>query len=273
MIPHDYHIHSNFSCDCDFSMQHMCNGAIENGVREIGFTDHYDLHRNEECRNYLKLEPWIVELERVRAQFDGRLIIRASIELGEPHIFRKEVQAMLARYDFDYTLGSLHWVGDETIFDPQYFLSRSPKEAFTLFFEELERMTRLGGFDILSHFDVIARTAHHVYGSYDPRHHEECIRPVLKNCIEHGIALDINTKGLRTKMGLLTPNEDILRWYVEMGGERVTLGSDAHDPHNVGTGCDDALRAAQAAGLKYLTYFEKRQAKLVRIELPVNSNQ
>ena len=272
MIPHDYHIHSNFSCDCDFSMQQMCNGAIENGVREIGFTDHYDLHHNEECRNYLKIDSWIVELERVRAEFDGRLIIRASVELGEPHIFQKEGQAMLARYPFDYTLGSLHWVGEETIFDSDYFKKRQPKEAFTLFFEELERMTRFGGFDILSHFDVIARTAYQVYGSYDPRDHEECIRPVLRNCIERGIALDINTKGLRTKMGMLTPNENILRWYVEMGGERVTLGSDSHQPKYVGAGCEAALRTAQAAGLKYLTYFEERKAKLVPIELPVISH-
>ena len=141
-----------------------------------------------------------------------------------------------------------------------------------MFFEELERMTRLGGFDILSHFDVIARTAHQVYGSYDPRDYEECIRPVLKNCVERGIALDINTKGLRTKMGQLTPNENTLRWYVEMGGERVTLGSDSHQPKYVGAGCEDALGAAQAAGLKYLTYFEERKAKLVPIELPVISH-
>ncbi len=263
MIPHDYHIHSNFSCDCEFSMEEMCNGAIEHRVKEVGFTDHYDLHHNEECRGYLKIEPWIVELERMRAKFEGRLIIRASIELGEPHIFKKEAQAMLSRYSFDYTLGSLHWVGDETIFDPNYFKKRQPKEAFTLFFEELERMTRVGGFDVLSHFDVVVRTAHQVYGSYDPRDYESCIRPVLKNCVEQGIALDINTKGLRTKINMLTPNEDILRWYVEMGGERVTLGSDSHQPEYVGAGCDVALRTAQAAGLKYLTYFEKRQAKLV----------
>jgi histidinol-phosphatase (PHP family) len=244
-------------------MEEMCNGAIENGVKEVGFTDHYDLHPNEECRDYFKIEPWIAELERMRAKFEGRLIIRASIELGEPHIFKKEAQAMLARYPFDYTLGSLHWVGDETIFDPDYFKKRQPKESFTLFFEELERMTRVGGFDILSHFDVVVRTAVQIYGSYDPRDYEECIRPVLKNCVERGIALDINTKGLRTKINMLTPNEDILRWYAEMGGERVTLGSDSHQPKHVGAGCETALRAAQAAGLKHLTYFEKRQAKLV----------
>jgi len=185
------------------------------------------------------------------------------MELGEPHIFKKEARAMQASYEFDYTLGSLHWVGDESVFNPAYFKKRQPKEAFALFFEELERMTSVGGFDILSHFDVVVRTAHQIYGSYDPRDYEDYIRPVLKNCVEHGIALDINTKGLRTKINMLTPNEDILRWYVEMGGERVTLGSDSHEPKFVGAGCDVALRAAQAAGLKHLTYFEKRQAKLV----------
>jgi histidinol-phosphatase (PHP family) len=246
-------------------MEEMCNGALGNGVKEIGFTDHYDLHPNEECRGYFRIEPWIVELEKTRARFDGQLIIRASIELGEPHIFKKEAQAMSARYPFDYTLGSLHWVGDESIFDPAYFKKRQPQEAFTLFFEELERMTRVGGFDILSHFDVVVRTGFAVYGHYDPRDYEECIRPVLKNCIERGIALDINTKGLRTSVNKLTPNVDILRWYAEMGGERVTLGSDSHQPKYVGAGCDAALRAVQAAGLKYLTYFEKQQATLLPI--------
>lgn len=247
-------------------MEEMCNGAVENEVKEIGFTDHYDLHPNEQFRDYLKIEDWIVELEKMRARFEGRLTIRAGIELGEPHIFREEAQAITSRYNFDYTLGSLHWVGAEQVFDPQYFMTRSPKEAFTLYFQELERLSRIGEFNILSHLDVVARTGSSIYGSYNPKDYQDSIRPVLKNCIERGIALDINTKGLRTQLSMLTPNEDILRWYVEMGGERITLGSDAHQPKYVGAGCDYAIRIAQAVGLKYLTFFEKRQAKLVPIQ-------
>ncbi len=265
MIPHDYHMHSNFSCDCKFPMAEMCRSAIENGIPEIGFTEHYDLHPGEPYRDWFKLEPWTAELERCRAEFAGRLIIRAGIELGETHIYRAEAQAMLARYPFDYALGSLHWVGPETIFNPSYFRSRTADEAFRLFFEELEWMTRVGGFDILSHFDVPVRTAFDVYGEYDPRRHEDYIRPVLKNCIERGIALDLNTKGLRSKCAVLTPGLDILRWYVEMGGERVTLGSDAHQPKFVGADCEVAMDTARAAGLKYVMQFEKRQARFVII--------
>lgn len=260
----DYHLHSNFSCDCHATMAEMCRGAIDNGLTEIGFTEHYDLVPAESCRDWFRLDSWATELERCRAEFDGRLTLRAGIELGEPHRYQAEAQAMLARYPFDYALGSLHWVGDETIFDPNYF-RRTPDEAYRLFYAELERMTRAGGFDVLSHFDVPARTSFNVYGSYDPRPFEPYIRPVLRNCIERGIALDLNTKGLRSKCHVLTPGPDILRWYVEMGGDRATLGSDAHQPKFVGADFTKALDVAKAAGLTYLTYFEKRRVRMAAI--------
>jgi histidinol-phosphatase (PHP family) len=265
MIPHDYHMHSNFSCDCQATMQQMCDAAIDFKVPEIGFTEHYDLHPGESCRDWFKLEPWSAEIEKVREEYKGRLIVRAGIELGEPHIYQTECQTLLSRYPFDYALGSLHWVGAETIFDKNYF-RRPAKEAFRLFFEELERMTRVGGFDILSHFDVPVRVGFSVYGYYDPKEHEDSIRPALKNVIENGIALDLNTKGLDIPANVLTPGLDILRWYAEMGGERITFGSDAHRPLRVGDDIDVAMAIAKEAGLKYVTMFEKRVARLEKLQ-------
>ena len=257
-------MHSNFSADCRATMAEMCRAAIAQGLPEIGFTEHYDLHPGEPQRDWFRLEPWAAELERCRAEFAGQLTVRAGIEIGEPHLFQAQAQAMLARYPFDYALGSLHWIGDTIVFDPEYF-RRPADEAFRLFFGELERMTRLGGFDILSHFDVAVRVGYEIYGEYDPCRYEDAIRPVLRNCIEHAIALDLNTAALRRKAKVLTPGVDILRWYAEVGGERVTLGSDAHRPEQVGLHLDAALDAARAAGLKYVTQFEKRQARLIPI--------
>ncbi|MCB0086693.1 MAG: hypothetical protein KDE54_02175, partial [Caldilineaceae bacterium] len=91
------------------------------------------------------------------------------------------------------------------------------------------------------------------------------IRAALRNCIEHGIALDLNTSALRSHVKLLTPGPDILRWYVEMGGERVTLGSDAHQPRNIGGKLEQALTIARQAGLKYVTHFRQREARLASI--------
>ena len=262
MIPLDYHIHSNFSADSRASMEEMCRSAVALGVREIGFADHYDLHPDEQPRDWLRLEPWSMELERCRSAFEGRLTIRAGIEVGEPHLFQAETRAMLDRAPFDYAIGSLHHVGRSAVYDEMFF--RQPAaEAFRLYFEELERMTGAGGFDILGHLDVPVRTAFDVYGCYDPRLYEDLIRPVLSNCIDRGIALDINTSALRRKAGVLLPGTEILRWYAQMGGERVTLGSDAHKPDQIASHFSVALEAIRAAGLRYLVRFERRRQRLI----------
>ena len=264
-IPHDYHMHSHFSCDSQAPMAKMCQAAVERGIGEIGFTEHYDLHPLESpCCDWFRLEPWAAELAQARAEFDGRLVIRAGIELGEPHLFAAECRAMLDRYPFDYCLGSLHWVGDQSIFDKTWYEHQPASITFPAFFDELERMTALGGFDILSHFDVPARLATAIYGGYDPNAYEDHIRPVLRNCVANGLALDLNTAILRRRGShTMTPGLDILRWYVELGGERVTLGSDAHQPSQVGSHLETAMDIARAAGLKYLTQFQGRQARLL----------
>ena len=267
MIPHDYHVHSNFSCDCKHSMAEMCAAAVARGIAELGFTEHYDLFPGEqdECRDSFRLEPWAAALERVQADFAGTLTVRAGVEIGEPHLYHAETTALLARYPFDYVLGSLHWVGKDSVFSTAYFEARTHDEAYRLFYEELERLTAVGDFDILSHFDVPVRTSFAVYGTYTPLDYADYLRPALRNCVERGLALDLNTAALRRRANVLTPGLDILRLYVELGGERVTLGSDAHRPEHVGSHLEVALEVARAAGLKYLTHFENRQARLVPI--------
>ena len=45
-ILYDYHMHSEISPDAHFSMEAMCESALENGMREIAFTDHYEFYVN-----------------------------------------------------------------------------------------------------------------------------------------------------------------------------------------------------------------------------------
>lgn len=240
----------------------MCKSAVIQGVPEIGFTEHYDFHPLEPCHNWFRADEWWAELLRCRDEFAGELIIRAGIEVGEPHLYTKEMESVLSRLPFDYVLGSLHWVGRHSMFDINYFKVQTEEVAYSTYFVELEKMTRQGGFDILSHFDVLTRTAQAVYGIYEPQNYADLIRPILRNCIEHGIALDLNTSALRKRANVLTPNLEILRWYVELGGERVTLGSDAHKPRDLGSHLDVAMAIAKEAGLRYLTFFEQRRAEL-----------
>ncbi len=246
-------------------MAEMCRRAVELRIPEIGFAEHYDLHPDESPRDWFRVESWKEELARCRLQFSGQLEIRAGIEIGEPHFFRAEMETMLAKAPFDFVIGSLHWIDRKTVFDIRYF-NRPAAEAFGLYFQELERMTRAGGFDVLGHFDVPLRTGFDVYGSYDPRSYEDLIRPVLRNCIERSIALEINTSGMRRPAGMLIPGREILCWYREMGGKLVTLGSDAHRPEHLALHLDAAVEALRESGFHHVVRFERRHPRRIRLE-------
>jgi histidinol-phosphatase (PHP family) len=261
-IPIDYHMHSRFSEDADDSPEVMCQRAVALGISEIGFTEHWDVGPYEKNPRYFKPEPWYVELERLRKLFNGQLVIRAGIEIAEPHLYPQETREVLQRVPFDYVIGSVHYVGPNFMFNPEYFRSHTADEIYGGYFTELDQMVRTADIDIVAHFDIPARTGIPVFG-YDPVRYEEMIRSVLKTCIERGLAMDVNVSGLRKPARNIMPAPLILEWYKEMGGQRLTLGSDAHRLPEVGLHLEKAIEAIRAVGINRITQFEQRRARLL----------
>lgn len=266
MLPYTYHIHTSFSCDCDSSMEEMCQTALKAGVAEIGFSDHFDLHAGDPCRGYLRPDAWWQAFRHCREVFEPQgLTLKAGVEVGEPHIFRAEVDDLLERYEWDFVLGSLHWVGADTIFDRDFFHRHPPQEVYRLYFEEIATMCQVGQFDILAHLDVVKRIGYEAYGCYDVREWEAYVRPVLEYCADRGIALEVNTATLRRSVKETTPTRSVLCWYREMGGQYMTIGSDAHHPRDVVAGLDKAIEEVRSAGFTQLTRFTGRRASWVEI--------
>jgi histidinol-phosphatase (PHP family) len=263
-IPQDYHMHSIFSEDGSSSPEEMCRQAIQLGIPEIGFTEHWDVGPYEQNPRFFQPEPWYAELERLRILFSGELTIRAGIEVAEPHLYLKDTAEVLKRVPFDYVLGSVHFVGPHFMFDEAYFRSQSADSAYQSYFIELEQLLQVADLDVLSHLDVPVRTAKSILG-YDPARYEIQIRRILQAVIDRGLALDVNAAGMRKTARNLMPDPLILNWYAEMGGERITLGSDAHRADQVGLNLDSALEFVRSAGLTHLARFERRKALLIPI--------
>ncbi len=267
MMPYSYHVHTSFSCDCDVPMEAMCQAALKAGLAEIGFADHFDLHPQDPCVGYFLPDAWWESFRRCQDKFGPLgLTLKAGIEIGEPHIYRSQTEDMLGRYEWDFVLGSLHWVGDETVFDDDYFRRTPPEEVYPAYFNELEMMCRVGQFDILAHADIVKYRSAEVYGGYDPRRWAPFIRAALAACVGRGIAIEVNAGTMRRKIKEPTPTRIPLTWYRELGGERVTYGSDAHLTRYIDIGADRALEEIRAAGFNRLTGFTRRQASWVEIE-------
>ena len=268
MIPFDYHIHTSFSPDSSTDPEEFCSRAVELGIPEIGFSEHWDVNPYEDksVTHFLKPAAWWQEITRLRGLFAGQLVVRAGIEVGEPHLYGPATASMLSTLPFDYVFGSVHFVDEHMMFDEDYFRQHTADEVYLSYFAELEKMVRDSDLDIVAHFDIPVRTARPILG-YEISRYEQPIRRVLKLVIERDLALDVNVSGLRKPAGNLMPDPLILRWYHDMGGKYLTLGSDAHRLDQLGLNLDQAVQAIRLAGFTHLTRYDQRQRSQVPLHL------
>jgi histidinol-phosphatase (PHP family) len=243
-------------------MEEMCRAALSAGLTEIGFTEHFDLIPEDPCYAFFETDIWWEHLERCRRMFDDHLVIKAGIEIGEPHRFTEEVETLLENHAWDFSLASLHWVEDELIFEPAYY-QQGASEAYRRYFSELLEMVQESKCDIVAHADIVKRYGFDHYGPFHPQQYEAEIRAVLRACAVSGMALEINTSTLRRPIKQPSPNKEIVRWFYEEGGRHITLGSDAHHPDQIAYGLEAIVHWLPETGFDHLASYTLRQPQAV----------
>lgn len=259
----DYHTHSTFSCDAQDTLDAMCLQAMKIGLEEIAFTEHADFEHLDSCYRYLEPAAYFRAIESARERYGDRLTIRAGVEVGEPHRYPDETAQLLNKFPFDFVLGSLHWVNEYPCFSSKFFEGRPAKEAWRSYFEELVQMCEAGDFDVLGHLDLPKR---HV-NAFDPEPYADLIRDALQHLIQRGIGLEINCSGLRYPMREPLPGSKVVQWYRELGGDLLTVGTDAHKTSHLGGGFEHALGMAREAGFSAITLFHQRQPQRTAISI------
>ena len=126
------------------------------------------------------------------------------------------------------------------------------------YFRQVIRMAREDDFDILAHITCPLRYINGKYERYFTEEElEKPIREALEGIISRDIALEVNTSGAE---GRTMASDTVLRWYKDMGGKLVTLGSDTHTLARVGGGLREAVDMLKNIGFKSCVYYEKRKA-------------
>ncbi len=254
----DYHIHSRFSVDSEAEMRASCQAAMDRGIDEIAFTDHLDFGPCDREEPF-PTQTYLAAIQKCRDLHGARLDIRAGIEIGEPHLFRQEVVEALGTGDFDVVLGSAHYAkGMQPAWFEEFF-EQPLDQAYEAYFSQVVDLAQNGDFDVLAHLDLVKRDARGFGKPYDgPGPYGDMIRGALRALVERGKGMELNTSPLRRGQPEPCPSMEILRWYRELGGEILTLGSDAHAPEAVGAHVDVALDMAAAAGFQKLATFSHR---------------
>lgn len=231
-------------------MEDSCRRAIEIGLPAIAFTEHADwaiVHQNQ---HPVDIHGYLDAVERCRARFPN-LRILTGVELGEPHRFRKETEAMLAAGPLDQVLGSVHSIdyGGGKI-DASQFRRREgidfPAAVRAYFGEVLAMVETDLPFETLAHIDYPKRYWPEGAPPYREKDYEEDIRAVLAAAARTGRVLEVNT----TRGECLCPDITVVRWWRQAGGRAVQYGGDAHQPDKVAEGFKVATQMVESAGFK-----------------------
>lgn len=270
MIKFDYHTHTDHSLDCDEPIDAMIEKAISLGLAEYAITDHIDFtHGSKKIISPYGIDANMKQMQKAKEYFAKQIKVLAGVELGLRPDLADVTADIAASYDFDIIIGSAHsddidlpgfrdFCLDDTLYQKL--------NAYDIYFDNmLKTVKACDSYDVLGHMDYVER-----YAIYDDRRlcyneHKDVIDDILIVLIQKGKGIEINTSGYAYGLGRTHPQINIIKRYLELGGEIITIGSDAHSPKNIAGSFDKVYGMLKEAGIKYIARYDKRVAELTKI--------
>ncbi|MBI2213507.1 MAG: histidinol-phosphatase HisJ family protein [Acidobacteria bacterium] len=263
----DYHTHT-FRCGhATGTMRDYVEAAIRAGITDVGLTDHLWLYfQPNESRDRRwaiaedQFDVHYAEMLEIREEYRGRIDVRVSVEADYAAGHEETLLSILSRYEFDFVLGSVHFMDGWLIDDPDQahrYREERVAEIYRRYFENLRRAIALGCFDVLAHFDLPKK-----FGFLPEEDLSAIVGETLDLAREKGVAIEVSTGGLRKPIGEIYPAPAILK-EMRMRDIPIVLSSDSHSPDEVGYRFDRSMTLVREYGYDELAVFDKRQRRTV----------
>lgn len=267
----DYHVHTAFSDDSVYPMEQVVRDAIGMGMDEICITDHVDYgvkidwdcgkevqYRNGEPLANVDYPKFMAEIERVKALYGDRIVIRTGMEFGVQQHTIPQFESLYSRYPFDFIILSIHQVEDKEFWTGDFQRGRTQKEYNDRYYEEMYAvMQRFQHYSVLGHLDLIAR-----YDEAGPAPFsmiKPAVTEILQRAIRDGKGIEVNTSSHRYGLKDTQPSVDILKLYRSLGGEIITIGSDSHKPEHLGAYIPETQALLRELGYRAFCTFDRMQ--------------
>ncbi|MDO4345318.1 MAG: histidinol-phosphatase HisJ family protein [Eubacteriales bacterium] len=266
-IATDYHIHSDFSGDSDTPMERMILRGIELGLNAMCFTEHMDRGMVENGISFEVDTPaYRKGFQKAREKYQGKIELLFGIELGLEPANTQFLQSYVNEYKFDFVIGSSHTVEGRDPYFPEFYEGRGEEEAYRSYFETIEKnLDVFSDIDTYGHLDYVVRYGPNKNKYYTFEKYRDVIEPALRKMIEKGVGLEVNSAGYSKGLGTPNPCPDIIRAYRRLGGEIITVGSDAHSPERLAADFDRVRELLLECGFRYYTVFRGRKPEFVAL--------
>lgn len=278
MIRSDNHVHTSFSTDSDTPMEAMVQRGIELGLDSVCFTDHidYDFPDTGNGVEFLfEMEPYFEMLSFLQGKYP-QFEIRRGVELGLKPDLAQRCNTLIQTHPFDFVIGSTHLVDDTDPYYPSFWEQLSEKDGIRRYYEiTMENIRTDTKFDVYGHIDYIIRYTptqqkNKAQGIIDETYMDRCFRDssdmideILRLLLAKGKGIEVNTAGIKYGLGHTNPQEKVLKRYRELGGEIITVGSDAHETKHLAYAFEGIPELLRKCGFRYYTEFRKRKPEMI----------
>lgn len=269
----DYHVHSAYSDDSTYPMEDVVKDAIKKGINEICFCDHVDYgikadwsegkpvqYRMGMPLMNVNYPNYFDELEFLQNKYGKDISIKKGLEFGiQLHTIEK-YQKLFNIYDLDFVLLSCHQINDKEFWNGEFQKGKTQLEYNREYYEEiLNIISKYKDYSVLAHLDLIVRYDEKGAINFDCV--KDIIEKILKQVIQDGKGIEVNTSCHRYGLKDLTPSLDILKMYQSLGGKIITMGSDSHKPEHLGAYINETKRILKNLGFSHYCTFERMKPK------------
>ena len=260
----DYHMHTPLCRHAAGEPVEYAAKALKAGLPEIGFSDHSPMPKDgfDDWRMLAsQLDEYVEKVQTARRTHPA-LSIKLALEVDFIPGYEDWIRELAAKHPWDYFIGSVHYVSGHWDVDNPYRLAewknRDTFQVWSEYFERLTQAAHSGLFEIIGHCDLPKKFKHIPTQDISPLY-----RRFLETAAQKDVAIELNTAGLRKDCKEIYPSRRILEEAHRLG-VKITFGSDAHSPEEVGADFDQAIQLATTVGYSEACRFEKRHRSLVR---------
>jgi len=254
----DLHNHTPLCKHAQGEPEEYIKKAIEKGIGVYGFADHAPMDFDPEYRmGFDEMQKYEEKITSLSQKYDNIKIL-----LGYEVDFTPFVDQKVLNRNVDYFIGSVHFLDNWGFDNPEFikeWSKRDVEDVYKEYFSLIEKMANSRLFDIVGHIDLVK-----VFGHRPEKNIKDFAKNAVKAIKKSGMAVEINTAGLRKPVKELYPSDEILEMLLE---ERIdiTFSSDAHSPEQVGYMLKESVEKIKKLGFDSAVYFEKR--KKIKIKL------
>ena len=268
----DLHTHSDTSPDNVQTIREIYEAAVKKGLEYICITNHHEFVSQSVKEGY------VLDTEKIRRYKEDfkilpknrKIQIFFGTEIGYCEDREKETRDFIKAHNFDFVIGSVHWVDQFHVPDSRtrWELKDKPelqREVIEKYFIQVKKAISSGLFDVIGHIDV--------YKKVIPEPSFETLKgqwtEVADLLVKSKVGFEVNTS-YKNYFGekpvpSIYPSREIIELFLERGVKIITIGSDGHSPDRIGDQIDLVEEMLRGLGVQEICYFKNRKVNFVRL--------